>query len=317
MRRSISSSDCSPRTRVASQASTRAFDQVSAQPSILLHDRRRLAQRAVERGAATGVPHGRQRGIRCAAGRLAASRAHTRAPRPLPPPRAWRPRRDRASAAGASRWRWPGGQRPSTDADPPAARTAHAPAPDRSRSGRSSVPPLHSPHARRARAFHAAPPRPPAQSCIDPSAHPRVRRAGPRAPCTRASPIAAPVMVCTAADAALSATETAGSSTSREGRASPKSSTFTCPSAAIITLCGLKSRCTSPAACAAASPRPAARQTPSTSSSDRAGSLHPAIDGHALDQLHRDVDAIAKPSDLEQRAPRWGATRARARELRG
>ena len=41
-------------------------------------------------------------------------------------------------------------------------------------------------------------------------------------------------------------------------RASPKSVTITRPSSLRSTLCGLKSRCTSPAACAAASPRPAA-----------------------------------------------------------
>ena len=42
-------------------------------------------------------------------------------------------------------------------------------------------------------------------------------------------------------------------------RASPKSVTTIRPCRLRSTLCGLKSRCTMPAACAAASPRPAAR----------------------------------------------------------
>src|SRR5690606_24343851 len=44
-------------------------------------------------------------------------------------------------------------------------------------------------------------------------------------------------------------------------RASPKSSTRTRPSGLTSTLSGLKSRCTSPALCAAASPRPAFAKT--------------------------------------------------------
>ncbi len=52
-------------------------------------------------------------------------------------------------------------------------------------------------------------------------------------------------------------------------RASPKSMTRTSPSRPTITLSGLKSRWTSPFSCAAASPRPAARNTRSTSGHER------------------------------------------------
>ncbi len=52
-------------------------------------------------------------------------------------------------------------------------------------------------------------------------------------------------------------------------RASPKSVTRARPSSSMRTLSSLKSRCTIPAACAAASPRPAPRNSSSTACHDR------------------------------------------------
>src|SRR5258705_464008 len=52
-------------------------------------------------------------------------------------------------------------------------------------------------------------------------------------------------------------------------RATPKSATRTRPSAPMRTFSGLKSRCTRPARCAAARPRPAARKTATTSRQER------------------------------------------------
>ncbi|HTM24622.1 MAG TPA: hypothetical protein VL225_05460 [Vicinamibacterales bacterium] len=49
------------------------------------------------------------------------------------------------------------------------------------------------------------------------------------------------------------AARVASSGSIRTRRATPKSSTFTCPDEAIITLAGLMSRWTTPARCAAAS----------------------------------------------------------------
>ena len=57
------------------------------------------------------------------------------------------------------------------------------------------------------------------------------------------------------------ANEPVSSRSSRSRRARPKSMTRTEPSLPTITFCGLKSRCTIPAACAAASPRPVATKT--------------------------------------------------------
>jgi hypothetical protein len=59
------------------------------------------------------------------------------------------------------------------------------------------------------------------------------------------------------------------SPTASRPRARPKSVTQTRPSLPTSTLAGLKSRCTSPAACAASSPRPAARYLSSTSRQER------------------------------------------------
>ena len=73
-------------------------------------------------------------------------------------------------------------------------------------------------------------------------------------------------------------------------RASPKSSTHTRPSSP-IKLAGLKSRCTRPPACAAASPRPASRNTRSASRHGRL-LLQPLIAGVAGHQLHGDEDAV-------------------------
>ncbi len=62
-------------------------------------------------------------------------------------------------------------------------------------------------------------------------------------------------------------------SRSSVARASPKSSTLTRPSLAMSTLSGLKSRCTRPAACAAASPLPACRNASTISRGARSFSL--------------------------------------------
>ena len=88
--------------------------------------------------------------------------------------------------------------------------------------------------------------------------------------------------------------------TSPVPRASPKSVTSTRPSRLRSTLCGLKSRCTSPAACAAASPRPPPSTAAQTSSVG--GFAHqPRVHARALDELHRDVVAIAVGVDLVDR----------------
>ena len=67
-----------------------------------------------------------------------------------------------------------------------------------------------------------------------------------------------------------------------------------------MTLSGLKSRCTTPAACAAASPRPAARNTSSTS---RQAAAAPAArrERLALDELHGDEDVIADGAGVVDR----------------
>ena len=61
----------------------------------------------------------------------------------------------------------------------------------------------------------------------------------------------------------------------RTASARPKSPTCTDPSAATSTLSGLKSRCTTPARCAAASPSPARRQTARMSSAVRGAERYP------------------------------------------
>ena len=75
---------------------------------------------------------------------------------------------------------------------------------------------------------------------------------------------------------------------------SPKSMTRTWPSAPIMTLSGLKSRWTSPRSCAAASPRPAAAKTSSTSGQLRGAGVHPVTERVAFDQLHGDEHPIAE-----------------------
>ena len=81
-------------------------------------------------------------------------------------------------------------------------------------------------------------------------------------------------------------------------RASPKSVTAIRPSRLRSTLCGLKSRWTSPAACAAASPRPAARNAATISAGVRCAALSHSIERLALDELHRDEVAAAGRADL-------------------
>ena len=60
------------------------------------------------------------------------------------------------------------------------------------------------------------------------------------------------------------------------------------------TLSGLKSRCTSPAAWAAASPRPACTMTCSVSRHERGVSGEPPVERPSLDELHRQEDAVAE-----------------------
>ena len=81
----------------------------------------------------------------------------------------------------------------------------------------------------------------------------------------------------------------------QRSRASPKSVTRTRPSRPTSTFSGLKSRCTRPAACAAASPRPAARNTSTNLAPARAGVAAAATGERvALDELHRDEDALVQ-----------------------
>jgi hypothetical protein len=89
-------------------------------------------------------------------------------------------------------------------------------------------------------------------------------------------PSTAPVLVtdagATCADfASASLVARPSSVASSASRASPKSVTRTPPSRPTITFWGLKSRCTTPAACAAASPRPAATNTSTISRQPRDG----------------------------------------------
>jgi hypothetical protein len=67
------------------------------------------------------------------------------------------------------------------------------------------------------------------------------------------------------------ATSSSGSLFASAERARPKSTTRTRPSGDTMTLAGLKSRCNTPAVCAATSPRPAAINTRSTSATLRWG----------------------------------------------
>ena len=67
-----------------------------------------------------------------------------------------------------------------------------------------------------------------------------------------------------------------GSTRHKSRRASPKSATLTTPSLRTSTLAGLKSRCTRPTRCAAASPRPAATITATISAAGRGVCSHGA-----------------------------------------
>ena len=128
------------------------------------------------------------------------------------------------------------------------------------------------------------------RSRTDRRARRRARRGTARAPCSRACPSS-----CRRASAACRATPraTAGCGSAARGssrfvavvararcsrddalRARPKSVTRARPSAPMSTLSGLKSRCTRPAACAAASPRPAPRNSVRISRQLRVGRSH-------------------------------------------
>ena len=73
--------------------------------------------------------------------------------------------------------------------------------------------------------------------------------------------------------------------------------TRTRPSFPTSTLSGLKSRWTSPAACAAASPRPADWRTASRSRSEWPPSSH-SLQRSAVDELHRKVHAPVEDADV-------------------
>ena len=66
-----------------------------------------------------------------------------------------------------------------------------------------------------------------------------------------------------------------------------------------MTLSGLKSRCTSPFSCAAASPRPAAMNTFRISCQLRVRRLQPVGDGVPVDELHRDEHLLVERADVE------------------
>ena len=93
-----------------------------------------------------------------------------------------------------------------------------------------------------------------------------------------------------------------GSSTSWApsiGRTRPKSVTQTRPSLPMRTLSGLKSRCTRPAACAAASPAPGRRED-AQDLLDRARARRlPRGQRRAVDDLHGDEQAIVPGADVE------------------
>ncbi len=104
-------------------------------------------------------------------------------------------------------------------------------------------------------------------------------------------------------------------------RASPKSRTRTRPSSPTITLDGLKSRWTSPARCAAASPSPAARNAPITSARERFFSFsHVASVGPSTNSVARNTSApnvptskIASTFGCDRRASAFASRKSRSR----
>ena len=70
--------------------------------------------------------------------------------------------------------------------------------------------------------------------------------------------------------------------------------TRTAPSLPIITFCGLKSRWTTPAACAAARPRPAATNTSRICCQLRGSARSHWSIVSPVDELHRDEHAVAE-----------------------
>ena len=76
--------------------------------------------------------------------------------------------------------------------------------------------------------------------------------------------------------------------------------TRTWPDLVIITLSGLKSRWTRPAACAATSPRPAATvDVQHLAPATRVCASNPVAEGVPLDELHRDEHRFAEGADVE------------------
>ncbi|MCB9748871.1 MAG: hypothetical protein H6713_02565 [Myxococcales bacterium] len=112
-----------------------------------------------------------------------------------------------------------------------------------------------------------------------------------------------------------------GSSDTAGARASPKSITRTRPSSPSITLSGLKSRCTSPAAWAAASPRAAARYLSTTSRHDRgcarshARSVTPRMCSIATNTRPSCTPTSCTPTTLgwARRASAWASRSSRTR----
>ena len=109
-------------------------------------------------------------------------------------------------------------------------------------------------------------------------------------------PISAPVPVMRGP---RSAPDTASPSPSRSPapRAMPKSTTLTTSFAPIMTLVGLKSRCTSPASCAAASPRPAAITAASAAAPERgARRSHSARVSPSISSIATNTSSPALPA---------------------
>ena len=111
-----------------------------------------------------------------------------------------------------------------------------------------------------------------------------------------------------------------GSPVSRADRASPKSVTRTRPSSPTSTLSGLKSRWTMPAACAAASPRPACTNTRRISRHGRGVSSQRASVAPSTSSIATNMQSRSNPTSwtcttfgCERRAIAWASAASRSR----